>query len=46
MSRPLATFLRGYQLDGGYTPGPLLALATVFGLLGSLFVLRRRRSHV
>ena len=38
----LATFLRGYQLDGGYTPGPLLALATVFGLLGSLAVLRRR----
>ncbi len=44
VSHPLATFLRGYQLDGGYTPGPLLALATVFGLLGSLFVLRRRRS--
>jgi hypothetical protein len=41
--RPLASFLRGYQLDGGYTPGPLLALATVLGLLGSLGVLRRRR---
>ena len=40
--RPLASFLRGYQLDGGYTPGPLLALAAVFGLLGSLGVLRRR----
>ncbi len=44
VNHPLATFLRGYQLDGGYTPGPLLTLATVFGLLGSLFVLRRRRS--
>jgi hypothetical protein len=42
VSHPLATFLRGYQLDGGYTPGPLLALSTVFGLLGSLAVLRRR----
>jgi len=42
VSQALATFLRGYQLDGGYTPGPLLALATVFGLLGSLAVLRRR----
>jgi hypothetical protein len=39
VSHPLARFLRGYQLDGGYTPGPLLALATVFGLLGSLAVL-------
>jgi hypothetical protein len=46
--RPLASFLRGYQLDGGYTPGPLLALAAGFGLVGSLVcslgVLRRRRS--
>ena len=40
--QPLASFLRGYQLGGGYTPGPLLALAAVFGLLGSLGVLRRR----
>jgi hypothetical protein len=42
VAAPLASFLRGYQLDGGYTPGPLLALAAVFGLLGSLAVLRRR----
>ena len=42
VSHSLATFLRGYQLDGGYTPGPLLAVATVLGLLGSLAVLRRR----
>jgi hypothetical protein len=42
---PVASFLRAYQLDGGYTPGPLLALLTVTGLAGSLTllpVLRRR----
>ncbi len=43
VARPLASFLRSYQLGGGYTPGPLLALAAVFGLIGSLGVLRRRR---
>ena len=47
--KPLASFLRAYQLDGGYTPGPLLAVMTAAGTLGSLFVLswrkpRRRRS--
>jgi hypothetical protein len=40
--RPVAAFLRSYQLDGGYTPGPLLALFTLTGLVGSAFVLRRR----
>ena len=44
VSKPLASFLRAYQLDGGYTPGPLLALAALAGLAGSLGVLRRRRS--
>jgi hypothetical protein len=39
---PVASFLRAYQLDGGYTPGPLLALFTVTGLAGSLTLLRRR----
>ena len=43
VSKPLAAFLRAYQLDGGYTPGPLLALAALAGLAGSLGVLRRRR---
>jgi len=42
VSRPLATFLRSYQLDGGFTAGPLLALLTLAGLLGSLLVLVRR----
>jgi hypothetical protein len=42
---PLAAFLRAYQLDGGYTPGPLLLLCTLAGLGGSIGVLRRRRAH-
>jgi len=42
VNHSLATFLRSYQLDGGYTPGPLLALATAAGLLGSLLFVRRR----
>ena len=40
--RPAATFLRAYQLDGGYTPGPLLLLVTVAGAAGSLTLARRR----
>jgi len=40
--KPLASFLRAYQLDGGYTPGPLFAFAVVAGLAGSLASLRRR----
>ncbi|HUY47543.1 MAG TPA: phospholipid carrier-dependent glycosyltransferase [Streptosporangiaceae bacterium] len=42
--QPLAAFLRGYQLDGGYTPGPLLAIEAIAGLLGTLAVARRGRS--
>ena len=37
---PLAAFLRAYQLDGGYTPGPLLLLCALAGLGGSIGVLR------
>jgi hypothetical protein len=40
--RPVAAFLRTYQVDGGYTPGPVLLLCTLAGLVGSAFVLRRR----
>ena len=36
VNRPVAAFLRAYQLDGGYTPGPLLALFALAGLAGSL----------
>ncbi len=39
VARPLASFLRGYQLHGGYTPGPLLALATLAGLAGAVIAL-------
>jgi hypothetical protein len=41
--QPVAAFLRSYQLDGGYTPGPLLAVFTLAGLAGSAALLRRRR---
>lgn len=39
-----ATFLRDYQLGGGYTWGPALAAAALLGVLGSLGVGRARRS--
>jgi hypothetical protein len=42
VSRPVTGFLRGYQLHGGYTPGPLLLLFTLTGLAGSLLLLFRR----
>jgi hypothetical protein len=41
---PGATFLRGYQLHGGYTPGPLFALCVLAGLIGSLSLLLRGRA--
>ncbi len=41
VARPLAAFLHAYQLDGGYTPGPLLALMTLAGLAGTLSLARR-----
>jgi hypothetical protein len=40
--QPVADFLHHYQLDGGFTPGPLLALFTITGLAGSVVALRRR----
>jgi hypothetical protein len=39
----LASFLRAYQLDGGYTPGPLFLVLTLAGLLGSVIALIYRR---
>ena len=42
----LAGFLRGYQLGGGYTPGPLLAGFALVGLIGGLGVGRGRRSGI
>jgi hypothetical protein len=45
--RPLAAFLRSYQLNGGFTPGPVYLGATLVGLLGTLSLARRgqRRSQ-
>jgi Dolichyl-phosphate-mannose-protein mannosyltransferase len=43
--RPLAEELRDYQLHGGYTPGPLLAVAALAGLAGSCMLGFRRREH-
>jgi hypothetical protein len=40
---PLAAFLRSYQLDGGFTPGPAYLAAAVLGLLGTLGLVRRGR---
>jgi len=36
VSRAPAGFLRAYQLHGGFTPGPLMALFAVAGLAGSV----------
>jgi hypothetical protein len=44
VDRPLAAFLRAYQLDGGYTPGPLYLAFTLLGVAGSVLVLARRRA--
>jgi hypothetical protein len=41
VTRPLARFLRAYQLNGGYTPGPVYLAATLFALFGSLSLARR-----
>ena len=42
VSKPAAGFLRAYQLGGGYTPGPLLAVLALAGLAGSALTLLRR----
>jgi hypothetical protein len=43
VNKPLARFLRAYQLDGGFTPGPAYLAATVLALIGTLTLIRRRR---
>ncbi|HUB22197.1 MAG TPA: hypothetical protein VMA97_07310 [Streptosporangiaceae bacterium] len=43
VSRPLAVVLRDYQLHGGYTPGPVFALAAIAGLLGICALDREHR---
>jgi hypothetical protein len=46
VNRTLAKLLRGYQLTVGYTPGPLLGLALVVGLLGGFGIGNARRSGI
>jgi hypothetical protein len=41
---PIASFLRSYQLNGGYTPGPLYAVLALLGVAGSVTALIRRSS--
>lgn len=41
---PLATFLRGYQLSFGYTPGPFLALTALLGIATTFGIGRARHS--
>jgi hypothetical protein len=43
--RPLAEALRSYQLRGGYTPGPLLAVTALAGLAGSCMAGIARPEH-
>lgn len=43
VDRPIARFLRAYQLGGGYTPGPLLAIFAIAGLAGSAIAFAGRR---
>ena len=43
---PLASFLRDYQLYGGYTPGPLLLIFALAGLLGTVLALVYRRGSL
>ncbi len=44
INEPLASFLRSYQLTAGYTPGTVLGVMLVVGVLASLGVGRARRS--
>jgi hypothetical protein len=39
VNRPVASFLRSYQRNGGFTPGPFLLLCTVLGVLGTLLAI-------
>jgi len=44
VDKPVASALRTYQLHGGYTPGPLMAVFALAGLAGSALALIRRPS--
>jgi len=42
VDKPIAAFLRWYQVRGGYTPGPLYLLCIIAGLAGSVLAFMRR----
>ncbi|HUZ50937.1 MAG TPA: hypothetical protein VMU94_00195 [Streptosporangiaceae bacterium] len=42
VNKPIAAFLRYFQLHGAYTPGPLFALCLITGLVGSVLAFMRR----
>jgi len=42
VNKPIAAFLRWYQIHGGYTPGPLYLLCVIVGLAGSALAFMRR----
>ncbi len=46
VNQALAELLRDYQLTVGYTPGPLLGLGLVAGLLGAFGIGNARRSGI
>ena len=39
VNRSVASFLRSYQLNGGFTPGPFLLLCTAAGVIGTLLAI-------
>jgi hypothetical protein len=42
VNKPIAAFLRWYQIHGGYTPGPFYLLCVIVGLAGSALAFTRR----
>jgi hypothetical protein len=42
VNKPIATFLRWYQIRAGYTPGPLFLLSLIAGLIGSVIAFLRK----
>ena len=43
VNKPLAVFLRSYQLHGGFTPGPVFLVGLLAGLAGAVIAFLRRR---
>jgi hypothetical protein len=43
VDKPIAAFLRYYQLHGGFTPGPVFLLSLLAGLAGAVIAFGRRR---